>query len=170
MESVTSAMSASLPADALASQAASSPRITIAKSSAIPLPAAARSLSFTGLQHERVASPVVSQADSLLAQQCEHKSIEDLCFEAASLGITESNSKVSVAETECESNSSNSENSSIQALEVSLGQTVLLLASQNGIWGQAPLYMASLVQSIGIIGHASPYCRCRHAEAVLQHS
>ncbi len=124
-DAVTSAMNQPLPvvaaAVAIPARPASSPRMNQAYSAATLPAAAAQSLSFTDLPHDRESSPALqSQASSLSAKQPEHKSIEDLCFEAASLGISESGSKMSVAETDFECNSSASENSSVQALEVSL--------------------------------------------------
>lgn len=61
-----------------------------------------------------------SLADNLSANQPEQKSVDRLCFEAASLGISAPTSKLSVAEMEVECNSSTSESSSVLALEVSL--------------------------------------------------
>ena len=123
MSSVTSAMNGPLPsADAVAipNRPASTPRLTHADSSATPASAAARSLSFTDLQYDRgVSSPVPALVSSLSGSQPEQQSVDKLCFEAASLGISESTSKVSVAEMENECKSSTSDTSSVHALEVS---------------------------------------------------
>ena len=124
MSSVTSAMNGPLSsADAVAipTRPASTPRLTHAYSSATPASAAARSLSFTDLQYDRgVSSPVPAVvSSSLSANQPEQQSVDKLCFEAASLGISESTSKVSVAEMDNECKSSTSDTSSVHALEVS---------------------------------------------------
>ena len=111
------------PADAVAipTRPASTPRLTCAYSSVTAPPAAARSLSFADLQFDRETSPPMqSLADNLSANQPEQKSVDRLCFEAASLGISAPTGKLSVAEVEVECNSSTSESSSVLALEVSL--------------------------------------------------
>lgn len=123
MSSVTSAMNGPLPsADAVAipTRPGSTPRLTHAYSSATPASAAAQSLSFTDLQYDRgVSPPVPALVSSLSANQPEQQSVDKLCFEAASLGISESTSKVSVTEMENECKSSTSDTSSVHALEVS---------------------------------------------------
>ncbi len=124
MASGTDAMQEPLPpADAVAIliRPASTPRLTRAYSSITAPPAAARSLPFTDLQFDRETSPPMQGlADSLSANQPEQKSIDRLCFEAASLGISAPTGKLSVAEVEVECNSSTSDSSSVLALEVSL--------------------------------------------------
>jgi len=124
MASGTDAMREPLPpADAVAipTRPASTPRLTRAYSSTTAPPAAARSLSFTDLQFDRETSPPMqSLTGGLSANQPEQKSIDRLCFEAASLGISAATSKLSVAEVEVECNSSTSDSSSVLALEVRL--------------------------------------------------
>ncbi|DBA87432.1 hypothetical protein WJX77_011637 [Trebouxia sp. C0004] len=110
------------PADAVAipTRPASTPRLTHAYSSSTAPPAAARSLSFTDLQFDRETSlPMQSLADSSLTIQPEQESLDRLCFEAASLGISAPTGKLSVAEVEVECNSSTSDSSSVHALEAS---------------------------------------------------
>ncbi len=124
MASGTDAMREPLPpADAVSipTRPASTPRLTRAYSSVTAPPAAARSLSFTDLQFDRETSPPMqSLSDRLSANQPEQKSVDRLCFEAASLGISAPNGQLSVAEVEAECNSSTSDSSSVLALEVSL--------------------------------------------------
>ncbi|DBA91307.1 TPA: hypothetical protein ACH3X2_004020 [Trebouxia sp. C0005] len=106
---------------AIPTRPASTPRLTHAYPSITAPPAAARSLSFTDLHFDRETSPPMqSLADSLSANQPEQKSVDRLCFEAASLGISAPTGKLSAAEVEVECHSSTSDSSSVLALEVSL--------------------------------------------------
>ena len=111
--SCTDAQTGALPAAAVAVPAArnGSPHFTHAQPSATP--SAAQSLPFVDPQSDRQGSHL-----ELSANAPEFKSIQELCFDAASFGISESGSKVSVVEYDGECNSSTSEHSSGPPLEV----------------------------------------------------
>ena len=92
----------------------SSPHLAHApQHSATPTPPAARSLPFVDSQSDRQTSHL-----ELSANAPEFKSIQELCLDAASFGISESRCKVSVVEYDGECNSSTSEHSSGPPLEV----------------------------------------------------
>ena len=109
----TDAQTGAPPAAAVAVPAApvGSPHLTHAQPSATL--AAAQSLAFADSQREGPSSDLELSADAP-----EFKSIQELCFDAASFGISESGSKVSVMEYDGECNSSTSEHSSGPPLEV----------------------------------------------------
>ena len=119
MQSVNNTVD-SFPAAAVAIpvRAANSPRMAHQSDSAPT--AAVKSLSFTDLQQDRqISPPLIAQSSSVSVHKPKQRSIEDLCFKAAALGISETG-KASVAELEHECHSSSSDNSSVHALEVCL--------------------------------------------------
>ena len=98
---------------------ASCPRLVHAQPSHSLPPSAAQSLpSVHSHTDGQVSDPVAS--GTLSANAPEFKSIQELCFDAASLGISESGSRVSVVEYDGDCNSSTSEHSSGPPLEVML--------------------------------------------------
>lgn len=120
------------PAAAVAvpAQSASSPGLAHAYSAATAPAAAASSLSFANLQQDReVSPPVMLQPNNLSVHKGPQRSVEDLCFKAASLGISEGSGKVSAAEMEHEYHSSSSDNSSVHALEVGTSCSVAMAAA-----------------------------------------
>lgn len=84
----------------------------------LPAPAV-QSLLFVDPQPDAETSQL-ELTGTLSANAPEFKSIQELCFDAASFGISESGSKVSVVEYDGECNSSTSEHSSGPGLEVSV--------------------------------------------------
>ncbi|KAL3148144.1 hypothetical protein ABBQ38_014426 [Trebouxia sp. C0009 RCD-2024] len=83
----------------------------------LPAPAV-QSLLFVDPQPDAETSQL-ELTGTLSANAPEFKSIQELCFDAASFGISESGSKVSVVEYDGECNSSTSEHSSGPGLEAS---------------------------------------------------
>ena len=112
------------PAAAVAVPAAHNgiPHVTHAQLSAIS--SAAQSLPIVDPQSDKQGSHL-----ELSANAPEFKSIQELCFDAASFGISESGSKVSVVEYDGECNSSTSEHSSGPPLEVNHYFAINLLIS-----------------------------------------
>lgn len=109
--SCTDAQTGALPATAVAVPAPhiGSPHLTHAQ----PSTTLSAAQSFAEPQPDRQGSHL-----ELSANAPEFKSIQELCFDAASFGISESGSKVSVVEYDGECNSSTSEHSSGPPLEV----------------------------------------------------
>ena len=109
----TDAQTGAPPAAAAAVSAAhvGSPHLAHAQPSATL--SAPHSLPFVDPQRDRQGSHLEVSANAP-----EFKSIQELCFDPASFGISESGSKVSVVEYDGECNSSTSEHSSGPPLEV----------------------------------------------------
>lgn len=107
-----------MPAAAIAISAprTASPHLIQTRSSATPPLHSAHSVSMGGHHADGPLHPSVSAA--LSANAPDFNSIQELCFDAASLGISESASKLSVVEHDGDCNSSTSEHSSGPPLEV----------------------------------------------------
>ena len=95
----------------------SSPRQIHAQPSISRPPSTAQSLPSVHPHTDRQPSHPMAPG-TLSANAPEFKSIQDLCFDAASLGIPESGSRVSIVEYDGDCNSSTSEHSSGPPLEV----------------------------------------------------
>ena len=115
----TDARTDALPTAAVAIPVApnSSPRVQHVQSSASTPTSIAQSLQSARGYADRRPSPPVPSA-ILSANAPEFRSIQEFCFDAASLGISESASRVSVVENDVECHSSTSEHSSGTPLEV----------------------------------------------------